>query len=87
MSEWTCSRCGRCCTEFCMFVVDEDGDAEKFWKLRGFDTRHLPNGQSEVRFRRGCAWLVWDGTRPRCTNYDNRPTVCRTYTCQNREAR
>lgn len=84
MSEWTCQRCGRCCTEFAMFVGTGDGQAELFWRLRGFPARTLDNGQVEVKFKRGCEWLAWDGTVPRCTNYEHRPAICRTYTCEGR---
>lgn len=85
MSEWTCQRCGRCCTEFAMFVATDDVDAELFWRLRGFPARTFENGQVEVKFKTGCAWLVWDGTKPRCANYDHRPKLCREYTCEGRQ--
>ena len=77
-----CRQCqSKCCRYFC-FEIDEPEDFEEFENLRWFVLHegisvHVDEGKWFISIDNKCRNLAEDG---RCTDYENRPLICRKYT-------
>ncbi|MFP3938636.1 MAG: YkgJ family cysteine cluster protein [Phycisphaerae bacterium] len=80
----TCEKCGgQCCTYFC-FEIDEPEDYEEFEDIRWYVLHdgvsvHIDDGDWYISIENRCKALDPYG---RCSIYENRPLICRTYSPQ-----
>jgi len=76
-----CSQCAaRCCRYFC-FEIDKPRDYEAFENIRWFVlhqgvTVHIDEGRWYMAIDNPCKAV---GPDNRCTMYESRPMICRTY--------
>ena len=86
MSDDRCVQCGaKCCTYFC-FEIDEPTDVDEFEDVRWFLCHegvsvHIDEGSWYISLMNPCKFL--DGKTMLCTNYDERPLICRKYDHEN----
>lgn len=81
-----CIECGaRCCRYFC-FQLDTPDSYEEFENIRWYLCHrgvsvHVDEGDWYISIENQCNWL--DEKTQRCTNYDQRPLICRKYAVGN----
>ncbi len=77
----TCVKCGaKCCRYFCL-EIDSPDSFEEFEHIRWYlmhegVTVHIDGGDWFLGIDNRCKMLDKDN---RCTDYDNRPSICREY--------
>ena len=82
----SCKRCGRCCRVVAFRVPIGEEDIWRWWKLHGLQVRLLPGhtNVSELEFPSRCYW--YDPLSGDCLHYEDRPDICRKFTCEAAEA-
>ena len=84
----TCLQCGaKCCRYFC-FEIDQPDTFEEFENLRWFllhegITIHVDEGKWFISIDNPCKNLTPEG---RCSDYANRPMICRAYSIEGCDA-
>jgi Fe-S-cluster containining protein len=72
-----CTNCGTCCA---YVQIGVRAETARWLELHGLPTVQ-DNGTWQLRFDTPCEWR--DEERGVCTDYENRPAVCRDYYCKN----
>jgi Fe-S-cluster containining protein len=87
-----CTRCGICCTEMMIRVpfpthataeehLRARADAERFYRIHGFDVLPSMAGEIALRIPAVCKHLAINGSDTTCNIYETRPEVCRKFEC------
>jgi Fe-S-cluster containining protein len=77
-----CKKCGALCCQYFSFEIDEPDDFEQFDDIRwyicheGVSVHIDEDGGWYIQIMNRCNML---GDDDRCTIYEDRPTICRTY--------
>lgn len=77
-----CSECGSCCTRFLTLSNKEINTIKAYIKRKGIKQQfHAVNVLATKALDLTCPFL--DDTKPthKCTIYEIRPSICRTFTC------
>ncbi len=81
----TCQECGAKCCKYFSFEIDEPDDFDEFEDIRWFLCHqgvgvHVDEGDWYIEIDSRCEWL---GDDNQCTNYEDRPLICRKYSGDN----
>lgn len=69
-----CKRCGACCGYVALEIRDE---SVPWLALHGLPT-FVENGVHKLIINSPCEWYTGEG----CSNYEERPPICRDYLCE-----
>jgi Fe-S-cluster containining protein len=73
-----CRKCALCC-QCIRFSLPPDDDREHWMRLFGLIVSRMPSGQTSIIVPKRCDNL--DPKTLRCRDYENRPTICREFLC------
>jgi Fe-S-cluster containining protein len=86
-----CRKCNALCCRYYSFPIDMPETYEDFDQIRWYLTHEATSvyidwdGQWFIRIDNRCRWLTDTPEGPRCSRYDERPTICRQFspaTCE-----